>query len=91
LHQYSFTKKSQSQTVSREKLRKTLSFKKAACKIVVTLTPGVNFINILLEPFCAKFWHQKITKLCLGFEIFLGQNFVQKRTQKLRMKLMAGL
>ncbi len=46
-----FAEKSQSQTVSSEKLRKTLSFKKAVRKMFVKLTPSVNFINILLERF----------------------------------------
>jgi len=38
-HQYSFAKKLQSQTVSREKPRKTNSNKKAACKMLMKLTP----------------------------------------------------
>ncbi len=37
--QYSFAKKSQSQTVIREKLRKTLLYEKAALKMFVKLTP----------------------------------------------------
>jgi len=36
------------QTVIGEKLRKTLSFEKAACKIMVKLTTGVNFIYSLM-------------------------------------------
>jgi len=40
LRQYSFTKKIQGQTVSGEKLRKTLLHKKAACKMSAKLTPG---------------------------------------------------
>jgi len=41
LRQYSFTKKLQSQTVSREKLNKALSYKKVARKMLVKWTPEV--------------------------------------------------
>jgi hypothetical protein len=47
LPQYSFAKKSSSP----KKLRTKLSFEKAARKILVKLTPGVNFTNVL----CAAF------------------------------------
>jgi len=40
LCQFSFTKKLQSQTVSREKLRKSLFIEKAAKKMLEKLTPG---------------------------------------------------
>jgi len=40
-----------SQTVSREKQHKTLSYKKSVCKMLVKLRPGVNFTNILREAF----------------------------------------
>jgi hypothetical protein len=39
LRQYSFAKELQSQTASRGKLCKTLSYKKAARKILMQLTP----------------------------------------------------
>jgi len=42
LHQYSFTKKFQSQTVIREK---------GKLKMLMKLTPGVNFVNFLLAAF----------------------------------------
>ena len=38
LHQFPFAKKLQTQTVSKEKLHKTLSYKKAACKMLLKLT-----------------------------------------------------
>jgi len=41
LHLYYFTIKLQRLTVSREKLRKTLSFKKDTNKMLVKLTPGL--------------------------------------------------
>jgi len=40
LRQYSCAKKLQSQTVTREKLHKILSFKEAARKMLVKLTPA---------------------------------------------------
>jgi hypothetical protein len=36
--------------VTREKLPKRLLYKKGACKILMELTPGVDFINTLIEP-----------------------------------------
>jgi len=42
LHQYSKAKKLQSQTVIREKLLKTLSYKKAVRKMLVKLTHGLH-------------------------------------------------
>ncbi len=41
MHQYSFDEKVHSQTVIKEKLHKTLWYKKAACKMLVKLTPEV--------------------------------------------------
>jgi len=38
-HQYSFAKRLQSQTLIREKLRKTLSYEKPAIKMLVKLKP----------------------------------------------------
>jgi len=51
LCRYSFNKKLQSQTVIREKLRKAPSYKKGMCKMIVKLTTGVNFINVLHAAF----------------------------------------
>jgi len=42
LRQNYFAKKLQSQTVSGEKLQKTLMYKKAACKKLVKFTPGID-------------------------------------------------
>jgi hypothetical protein len=47
LRSHSFAKKLQSQSAFREKLCETHSYEKAACKMLVKLTPRVNFINIL--------------------------------------------
>jgi len=71
LRQYSFAMKSQ--TVSRKKVSKTLSYKKAAHKMKAKSdTPGIDFINILRANFLYKrafsidtfqlcnFWHQNI-------------------------------
>jgi hypothetical protein len=40
--------------VSREKLRKMPLLEKDVCKVLVKLTPGVNFMNILPAPFAPK-------------------------------------
>jgi len=40
----------------------TLLYKTGACKILMKLTPVVNFINILQAAFAPIFFFQKITK-----------------------------
>jgi len=57
-----FWKKSQSQAVIREKLQKALSYKKGKRKMLMKLTPVVNFNNILWAPFVPILFQQKITK-----------------------------
>jgi len=47
LRQYTFAKKTQSQTVIREKLRKALLYEKGARKMSMKLTPG-----LILDPDC---------------------------------------
>jgi len=59
LPQYYFAKKLQSSTVIREKLSKALLYKKAAHKMLVTLKPVVNFINILQTAFLPIFFCPK--------------------------------
>jgi len=44
LHRYSFAKKLQSQIVTREKLQKTLLYKKGVHKMLMKLTPGAGAI-----------------------------------------------
>ncbi len=44
LHQNPLAKKLQTQIVSIEKLRKKLSYEKAACKLLVKLTPGGSIV-----------------------------------------------
>jgi len=51
LRQYYFAKKSQFQAVIREKLCKELSYKKGAHKMLMKLTPWVDFTNIFTESF----------------------------------------
>jgi len=41
----------QSQNVTREKLREALSYKKCSHKMLMKLTPGLNFINVLRTAF----------------------------------------
>jgi len=62
LRQYYCAKKLQSQTVIREKLRKTLCYEKGVHKMFVKLTPVVNFTNILQAAFAPILLCQKITK-----------------------------
>jgi hypothetical protein len=47
LHPFSFAKKLKSLTVTKEKLRKPLSYKKGMSKMLMELTPGANLINLL--------------------------------------------
>ncbi len=42
-----------------------------------------------LHIFCTKFWHQKLQKLCFGFEIFGAKISYEKCTRKTLMKLTA--
>jgi len=57
-----FAKNLQGQTVTREKLHKTLLYEKGASKMLMKLTPVVNFINILQAAFALIFFCQTITK-----------------------------
>jgi len=50
------------QTVTREKLRKKRLHKKVQSKMLMKLTSGVKFINILQVAFVPIFLRQKITK-----------------------------
>jgi len=52
------TKKLQNQTVTREKLHKTLPYKTVVRKMLVELSQGVNFINIKCTNFSyeTSFW-----------------------------------
>jgi len=51
---------------------------------------GVNFINVYARVFRTKFWLQKITKLCFGFEIFGAKILYEKQARKTLMKLTLG-
>jgi len=46
--------------VTREKLHKTHSYEKGGCKMLMKLTPIVNFINILQTAFAPIFLRQKL-------------------------------
>jgi len=63
------------ETVGTEKINKTRSYKKAALKMLMKLTPGVNFINVLRTHFLHNILALKITKVCFGFEIFLAPKY----------------
>jgi len=51
---------------------------KVACKILMKLTTGVNFTNILLMPFCAKVLCTALLFLQFGFEFFDAKILTQK-------------
>jgi len=55
------TKKLQIQTETTFKLRKTLLYEKSVHKMLVKLTPIINFINILQSAFELISFYQKIT------------------------------
>jgi len=70
LRQYSFIKKFQTQNIVREKLQKALSYEKGACKMLMKLCPGVNFINILQAAYCIKVFRTAFMRLQFGVVIF---------------------
>jgi len=61
LHQFHFDKKFQTQTVSTKNLLKTLSYKKAARKMLAKMTLVVNFTSSLQAAFLPISFHHKIT------------------------------
>jgi hypothetical protein len=77
----------QSQTVSREKLGKTF-LQKAASKMLVKLTPGVNFINIYVNIFFVEKCFPQL--FSHGFLIFWHKNIGTKVKRKMLMKLTPG-
>ncbi len=62
LHWYSFAKKLKSQTVRREKLGIALLYQKGMSKMLMKLTPVVNFTNILWTAFPPISFCQKNSK-----------------------------
>jgi hypothetical protein len=53
-HAFFVQKFVQSQTLSTEKLLNSLSYEKCECKMLMKLTPGVDFTNILCAAFTSK-------------------------------------
>jgi len=62
LSQYFCAKKLQSQNVTREKMRNLLQYEKFASKMLIKLTSGGNFTNILHAAFAQISFHQETTK-----------------------------
>jgi len=60
---------------------------KAACKMLVKSTPGVNFINILQAAFSYKRVFAAFLYLNVGFEIFWLKNICAKAAREMLMKL----
>ena len=74
LRQFPFPKKLQTQTVSTEKLQKALLYKKAACKMMVKLTPGVGsfYMETFYLQFCVSTIERKLSK---GFFMNLSLSY----------------
>jgi hypothetical protein len=64
---YFYDKKSQSQTLIREKLHKALIYEKGVCKMLMKLTPGVNFTNMFMGSFYAGRSQTGKKKVLLSF------------------------
>jgi len=56
---------------------------KAVYRILIKLTPGINFINILRPSLHMKFCHQKLQSCALSLNFFLRQNIGTKCTCKM--------
>jgi len=63
---------------------------KSLCKMLVKLTQGVNFINILCAPFCVKVFCAAFLLLHFGFVVFWQKNISTKATCKMLVKLTTG-
>jgi len=68
--------------VIREKLLKTLSYKKAACKMLMNMKPMVNFINILRPAFALIFFCQNYTKKKCNLRKAAQNTSIQKSCSK---------
>jgi len=62
------------------------TFVKAVCRALMKSTPGLNFINILLEHFAPIFCGQKLTKPNVTREKLLNLLLYEKRSSKMLMK-----
>ena len=56
-----------------------LSYEKAAQKMLVKLTPGVNFTNIIIAHFCQYSFRQKKLKPKQPYKKAAQNTFVQKK------------
>jgi len=79
LRQYSFSKKLQSQTVIREKLRKTLLHEKAALKMLGRLTPCLSG-NPVFPNFPLKFVLKRFGSDSLQIATFLAVGKDRRRS-----------
>jgi len=69
---------------------KILSYENADPKMLVKLTPGVNFINTLCAHFSYKSKVSSFSLIMFGFAIFWHQNIGKKVPCKMLMKLTPG-
>jgi hypothetical protein len=68
-----------------------ICLQKAARKMLMKLTPAVNFIYILRTTFLSIFWHQNIAQLNVFREKLLNLVSYEKRARKMLMKLTPGV
>jgi len=73
-----------------EKAAQRLLYEKVTCKMLIKLTPVVNFINVLRAAFSQIFLHQKITKLKHKWKKAAQRLLYEKGTCKMLMKLTPG-
>jgi len=69
---YSFNKKLQSQTVIRKKPDNALLFKKGSSKMLMKLTPWVDFINILRKHFFVRKCFAQLFSVTFWLHFFLA-------------------
>ncbi len=62
-------------------------YEKVACKMLVKLTPGINFINILCTTFLYKCVLIGISLVEVGFVTFYRKNNSAKAARKMLLKL----
>jgi len=63
---------------------------KAARKMLVKLTTGVNFINIFTRIFCQYFGAKNYKSETFGFETFWQKDIGAKSARKMLVKLTTG-
>ena len=79
------------QNITREKLREALSYKKHMHKMLMKLTPGVNFTYILWLAFLYKSVLHSFSLITVRLCNFCRKNIFPKAAYKMLMKLTASM